>query len=415
MKESSRHFVMITHGSTGDTVPFLRLGEGLVAAGHRVTLMASEMWREAAVRAGLGFQAVPPHGPAEVYHGLMRDLAHLKRPDRLLFAMYRLAAQWLNEALPAVAGTIRSGDALIVTYLFPFYRTIARSEGIPTASLHFCHNTYPGELYPPPPIPRLPSWFPESWRRAWGRGMLTLGDRYVTKKLNRLLKEPCVQMDSWLRQPADLCLFTVSPELIPEQEIIPGVEAVGFFRGNYHAAAAAFPEVAAPVPVISFGSINDPRLAGEFANLYQCWPKDKPLWIQRGWFRPPNPPAHSQIQIIPPGPHDLLRGKAACLIHHGGAGTTAAGFRMGVPQIIIPHFADQRFWGTEVQRLGAGISMRQRHWGRDLAKSVDAVLSNQSCRLRAADLAITIGREDGVARAVESLERLCDRWSADRG
>ncbi len=40
--------------------------------------------------------------------------------------------------------------------------------------------------------------------------------------------------------------------------------------------------------------------------------------------------------------------------HHGGAGTTAAGLRAGKPTIIVPFFGDQFFWGSMVNKSGAG-------------------------------------------------------------
>jgi UDP:flavonoid glycosyltransferase YjiC (YdhE family) len=42
------------------------------------------------------------------------------------------------------------------------------------------------------------------------------------------------------------------------------------------------------------------------------------------------------------------------VIHHGGAGTTAAGLRAGIPNIVIPFMGDQPFWGERVQAIRAG-------------------------------------------------------------
>ena len=53
-------------------------------------------------------------------------------------------------------------------------------------------------------------------------------------------------------------------------------------------------------------------------------------------------------------PHDWLFERVACVIHHGGAGTTAAGIAAGKPTIVVPFFGDQPFWGNMVARAGAG-------------------------------------------------------------
>ena len=47
-------------------------------------------------------------------------------------------------------------------------------------------------------------------------------------------------------------------------------------------------------------------------------------------------------------PHDCLFPHASAVVHHGGAGTTAAGLRAGKPTVICPFFGDQPFWGRRV-------------------------------------------------------------------
>lgn len=53
-------------------------------------------------------------------------------------------------------------------------------------------------------------------------------------------------------------------------------------------------------------------------------------------------------------PHDWLFKHVSCVVHHGGAGTTAAGIALGRPTVVVPFFGDQPFWGAMVARAGAG-------------------------------------------------------------
>ncbi|CAK7235465.1 hypothetical protein SCUCBS95973_009279 [Sporothrix curviconia] len=53
-------------------------------------------------------------------------------------------------------------------------------------------------------------------------------------------------------------------------------------------------------------------------------------------------------------PHEWLFPRMACVVHHGGAGTTAAGLRYGVPTVVVPFFGDQPFWGGLVSQSEAG-------------------------------------------------------------
>jgi sterol 3beta-glucosyltransferase len=58
--------------------------------------------------------------------------------------------------------------------------------------------------------------------------------------------------------------------------------------------------------------------------------------------------------VIEAAPHDWLFPQCSVVVHHGGAGTTAAGLRAGKPTVIVPFFGDQYFWGRTVAAMGLG-------------------------------------------------------------
>jgi sterol 3beta-glucosyltransferase len=96
------------------------------------------------------------------------------------------------------------------------------------------------------------------------------------------------------------------------------------------------------------------------------------------------------------------------VVHHGGAGTTAAGLRAGRPTLVCPMLGDQGFWGERVHRLGAGprpLPLRRLDTA-NLADRLEQLLGNQSYRSKAAELAGAIETERGIGRAIEVLERL---------
>lgn len=69
-------------------------------------------------------------------------------------------------------------------------------------------------------------------------------------------------------------------------------------------------------------------------------------------FDPSAPkPLPSFIYPLKSVPHDWLFPRIAGVVHHGGAGTTAAGLRAGVPTIIKPFFGDQNFWAERVESV----------------------------------------------------------------
>jgi UDP:flavonoid glycosyltransferase YjiC (YdhE family) len=102
----------------------------------------------------------------------------------------------------------------------------------------------------------------------------------------------------------------------------------------------------------------------------------------------------------------------AAVVHHGGAGTTAAGLRAGVPSIIIPFMGDQPFWGRRVAELGVGPQpiARKKLTAERLAEAINQALSgdlvSDSMRRKADRLGQKIRNEDGLTNAVALIDGL---------
>jgi sterol 3beta-glucosyltransferase len=115
-------------------------------------------------------------------------------------------------------------------------------------------------------------------------------------------------------------------------------------------------------------------------------------------------------------PFDWLFPRMAAVVHHGGAGTTAASLRAGKPTIIVPFFLDQFFWGKRVFELGAGPRpIRRKRLDADtLAAAIRTATSDPNMQLRAGELGARIRAEDGVRRAVATFERHLIRAPRER-
>ncbi|MCA9960621.1 MAG: glycosyltransferase family 1 protein, partial [Anaerolineales bacterium] len=116
--------------------------------------------------------------------------------------------------------------------------------------------------------------------------------------------------------------------------------------------------------------------------------------------------ADANLLYLDAVPHDWLLPQCHALIHHGGAGTTAAGLRAGIPNILIPHGMDQPFWGRQVAALGAGpepITLRKL----DTGSLIDALtqVNSSAMRARAQEVGHQIRAEDGVGQAVRIIEQ----------
>ncbi|GHG07337.1 glycosyl transferase [Amycolatopsis bullii] len=104
-------------------------------------------------------------------------------------------------------------------------------------------------------------------------------------------------------------------------------------------------------------------------------------------------------------PHEWLFPRTAAVVHHGGAGTTAAGLRAGVPTLVCPVFSDQPYWGDRVARLSAGPEpLPLAHLDVDvLTARLRELTENPLFRRGAQYVGARLRAEDGVAHACSVL------------
>ena len=102
-------------------------------------------------------------------------------------------------------------------------------------------------------------------------------------------------------------------------------------------------------------------------------------------------------------PHSWLFPRMAAVVHHGGAGTTAAGLRAGVPSVITPFIADQPSWARRIEALGVGTRpIPFKELTADLlADAIRSATSDAAMRERAARIGELIRAEDGVRKAIQ--------------
>jgi len=127
--------------------------------------------------------------------------------------------------------------------------------------------------------------------------------------------------------------------------------------------------------------------------------------IARFWDEPTDYQSDRDVFFIRSYPHLHLFPRMAAIIHHGGAGTTAAAAVSGRPQIIVPHILDQFYWGRQIFRAGLGAKAidRSRLKAANLAAAIETCLSDASIRQTAASTAAEIRRTDGVALTIAEL------------
>ncbi|PHH67103.1 hypothetical protein CDD81_4498 [Ophiocordyceps australis] len=155
-----------------------------------------------------------------------------------------------------------------------------------------------------------------------------------------------------------------SPSLIPKpNDWSINIDIAGFFFLDLASSFTPDAELeaflrAGPPPVyIGFGSIvvddadamtrmifDAIRLAGVRALVSKGW----------GGLGAENMDMPANVLMLGNVPHDWLFQRVSCVVHHGGAGTTAAGIKAGKPTVVVPFFGDQPFWGSMIAKAKAG-------------------------------------------------------------
>ena len=164
-----------------------------------------------------------------------------------------------------------------------------------------------------------------------------------------------------------------------------------------------------PPPVcLGFGSMttSNPRALTEVAIAALQASQQRGVLLS-GWAGIGNSEKLGNVFVIDSVPHDWLFPRMAAVVHHGGASTTAAGLRAGVPSVIVPFFADQPAWGQKLADLGVSppplphkdLSTQA------LAAAIQVAVSDGAMRQQATSLGKQIRAEDGVAIAVDTFHR----------
>lgn len=109
-------------------------------------------------------------------------------------------------------------------------------------------------------------------------------------------------------------------------------------------------------------------------------------------------------------PHTWLFEKVSVVCHHGGAGTTAAGFRAGVPSVIIPFSNDQFAWAHRAFDLGVGAKpiYKKDLTADKLAEGINYAL-NKDIIERAEMLSKNIALEDGALDCAKKIVDILNR------
>ncbi|MFE1593457.1 glycosyltransferase [Nocardia sp. NPDC058705] len=396
-------------GSRGDAQPGILLARELLARGHSVTLALSPNL--------VGFATA--HGIAAV--GFGRDSAELLRtqhedprfrsanPRQRLRAVLDLQRRGVVEAVRDLLA-LAPGHDVIVTGMAGEEAAdkAARRVGLPLAAVHF----FP--IHPNRSVPVVPTaWgdrLPGVLNRAIWSGLRWARDAALEQPLSEFGIVEHALPDRVSIQAYDVDLFPGLAAELPDRHPVTGfaVDADGFLSAAADPALAAWLDAGSAPIYVGFGSmaVDDPAALVTTLRTV-CGRRGRRLLLAAGWAGI-EPVLTPEMAIVDQVEHAAVFPRCLAAVHHGGAGTTAAALRAGVPQVICAIQADQPYWGRALARLGLAGTVRAADLTEaELTTLLDRV-ADPAVLSRTAAYARTFA-DNGVARAIDEVETLVPR------
>ncbi len=412
------HVILVAVGSAGDVHPFVGLGLGLAARGHKITLAAAGYFEGLARKVGFDF------APIVTNEEFLTLLANPRAWHRFRGFIECFRGGVLPTFAPiyrAIAERHVPGETVVVASTLGLGARCAQEKlGVPLATVHLSPAVFRSDHHNPVlPGMFLPRWLPGPLKR----GQYWLADTLV---IERLMRDPLNE-------------FRTSIGLRPVKGVLAG------WHNSPHRVLALFPSwFAEPQPdwprqtVLAGFPLYDERGVDSLDDeLLTFLDAGEPPIV----FTPGSAMLHGQdffaaaaaacallgrrgillTRFKEQVPRDLPRGvrhfsyvpfsqllpRAAALVHHGGIGTLSQGFAAGVPQLVMPMSFDQPDNAARLKRLGAGLAVaRKRFGGRNVARALSQLLDSPEVALRCRELAGRMAQDRPLDTACDLIENL---------
>jgi UDP:flavonoid glycosyltransferase YjiC (YdhE family) len=408
---------MLTFGSRGDVQPYVALAKGLKNDGHSVVVMADSSFNDLIIGHGLNFS---PVGDYAISMKQKMGQWLESRSEAYKALQFFL---WVKPLLPTLLNecwkSCQHVDAIISGPMALGGSHIAEKLGIPhvlaivgpplTPTIDFSSSYLPFSIPFGKYFNRLTHviamqsiWLPfrsqiNRWRK-YVLGLPPLGLSYNHDQIRPIQQA---------------VLYGYSPILIPPaSDWSKNVHVTGYWFSCHDENWKASQELLAflkngPPPIcIGFGSMVPERSDNLTSLMIEALEKTGQRGIfLSGWRDMSRRKMPGHFLTIPFAPHEWLFSKVAGIIHHGGAGTTAAALRSGTPSGVVYFWKEQLYWGQKLFHMGVGavpISYKKLTVGR-IADMINELIRNPDIRKKAGLLGQQIRKEDGIAEAVRII------------
>ena len=395
--------VLTAWGSRGDVEPLVALAVALRQFGAEAVVCAPPDEDFAVLLRRAEVPLVPLGPPVRSVVSRAKSAA---RPDPFQLASELVAARF--ETLSAVA---EGSDALVATGLMPAgARDVADRLGLRYVLACYHLLGLPSQHYSPGARPGTPSPQDETDRRVlWEQDAQRVNALYgpaVNSHRATLDLPPVENVRDYVL--TDQPWLAADPTLCPSKGLteLDVVQTGAWFLPDDRALPAeleTFLEAGEPPVYVGFGSMSAhapqdiARTAVEASRRH-----GRRVLLSRGWSELDLADYGDDCLVIGEVNQQALFPRLAAVVHHGGAGTTTAVARAGVPQVVVPLLGDQPYWASRVVALGIGTSYEGSTQTVDSLSEALSEVFGPEIRSRAADVAGTI-KPDGATVAAQLL------------
>lgn len=400
--------VLAADGTRGDVQPMIELGAHLQQAGHDAVLCAAPDFAAQAASRGVAFVTC-----GGSFQDLVAEHASIvaRHPAATLVAGIRLFRSRFEVRLAALLDLAQGADLVVGAGAELAASTAAEANGVAYRYVIYCPAMIPSREHLPvfAPWQELPAWMNRIlWPLVMTTAVLPLR-RVLTPARRRAGLDPRVDAYRLMLGARPLMAVDASLATAPHDAPFPIDQVAALHPTTGDALPAKLEAFLAlgPAPVyLGFGSMPDPDPAATTRTLLGAIARAGcRAVIGAGWAALGDGPLPEGVLAIEAVSHPMLFPRCAAIVHHGGAGTTTTAARAGVPQIVVPHIADQFYWARRVARLGIGVPAmpRRRLGAAGLATSIREALDNEILAERARDLGVQLRAEVAASDPVRAL------------
>lgn len=408
--------LLVALGSHGDVHPFVGIGLGLRARGHRVRVIANPYF--GSLIEGVGLELVSL-GTAEDYVRTASN-PELWRRIRGFRTVLTAIASYIRPMYRVISQNTVPGQTLVVASTLALGARVAQEQlKIPTVTVHLQPSIF-RSVIDPPHLQGLymPPWLPAWAKRAQYRLVDLLTDPLIAPPLNAFRRELGLApvhsvLGSYVHSPQRVIGLFPGWYAAPQPDWPAQTRLTGFplYDERGHSALdpvlAKFLESGEPPIAFTPGSAmwSGHSFLEHAARACQLLGKRGLLLTRHREHLPQSLP--DGVIHVDYAPFSELLPRCAALVHHGGIGTTAQALAAGVPQLVVPHAHDQPDNAQRVVSLGVGRKLEPREFRAPLiARVLEELIASIEVKARCRDITRRFVGADAIELTCDLIEGL---------